>query len=224
MALAALLVFGAGLFSFMRTDIDLVELMVLPSILCAAVKVGTGQHLWPRSIFFAIGFMALVVTRGTTVIGAAIYPAIYPKIAQAFRVERRRESGLGTALWSLIFLASALSVPRAYGPKQDFAGAWAFVEAHKEPGDAVITIGLAAIPYRVQYHSDAEEIKSVEALDAVRSRARRIWLLYTLKFQLADLAPELQRDIERDFVVEKKFPGTLGDGTIFVCRSTIVSH
>lgn len=210
-ALAALVVFGAGLLSFMRSDIDLVELLVLPTLLCAAVKMGTGQHLWPRAIFFAFGFMVLVVTRGTTVIGSII--------AQMLRVRPRAELAIGTALWLGLFLASARSLHNAYGPKQDFAGAWAFVEAHKEPGDAVVTVGLAAIPYRILYHVDAEEVKNAEALDAVRARARRIWLLYTLKFQFADLGPELQHDIERDFVVEKQFPGSLGDGTIFVCRS-----
>jgi len=118
-----------------------------------------------------------------------------------------------------LIIVAARSVRFAYGPKQDFAGALAFVQSRKAPDDALVTVGLACLPYRTLYRANAEEVRSVDALNAVRARAPRTWLLYTLGFELADADPALMRSIERDFVVERQFPGTLNGGAVFVCRS-----
>ena len=211
MALTGMGVFVAGLLGFARTEPDLVQLLVLPILICLAVKYGMGHHLWPRSFFFAAGFLVLVVIRGATVLGAAAAQWLRPRSSAAV--------AFGTALSLAMILAAARSVPFAYGPKQDFAGALAFVQARKEAGDALVTVGLTVLPYRTLYPAGAEEVRNVEALDAVRARARRTWLLYTLPFQLADADPALMRSIEQNFVVQKQFAGTLGGGAVFVCRS-----
>ena len=209
--LAALAVFAAGLWSFARTDPAVVQLLLLPTLICAVVKFGMGHHLWPRSFFFAFGFIVLVVIRGATVFGQMV----------AARLGLRTKAGevLGTVLSLAVILVSARSIPFAYGPKQDFAGALAFVQARRAPADALVTVGLAALAYRTMYPAAAQEVKSVAALAAVRAAAPQTWLLYTLAFELQDADPELWATIERDFVVEKQFPGTLGGGAVFVCRS-----
>jgi len=210
-ALGALVVFGAGLWSFARTDAAVVQLLLLPTLICGGVKFALGHHLWPRSFFFATGFMVLVVVRGAMVLGQTF--------ARAFRLQPRAAETVGTVLSLALIVAAARSVPFAYGPKQDFVGALAFVESRKEPGDALVTVGLATLPYRTEYKADAEEVRSLEDLNAVRARSARTWLLYTLAFQLADADPALMHSIETDFVVERQFPGTLGGGAVFVCRS-----
>ncbi len=210
-AFAALVVFAAGLVSFARTDCTVPQLLVLPTLICVAVKLATKSHLWPRSLFFAAGFMALIAVRGTMVLGQAL--------ARPLGLRPRGALVLATALSMALILAAARSIPLAYGPKQDFAGALAFVNSRKEPGDPVVTVGLAAYPYQTLYRADAQEIKTVAELDSVRARAPRTWLLYTLGFQLASVEPALMRSIERNFVVERQFPGTLGGGAVFVCRS-----
>ena len=210
-ALAALVVFGAGLLSFARIDCTVPQLLVLPMLICMVVKLETRSHLWPRSVFFALGFMVLVTIRGTMVLGQGA--------ARPLGLRPRGALALGTILSLALILAAARSIPSAYGPKQDFAGALAFVEARKAPGDALVTVGLAAYPYQTLYRADAEEVKTVADLDAVRARAPRTWLLYTLGFEVASVEPELMRSIERDFVVERQFPGTLGGGAVFVCRA-----
>ncbi len=209
--LAALVVFAAGLSSFVRTEPMVVQLLLLPVVICGMVKFGMGHHLWPRSFFFAFGFIVLVVIRGAMVLGRTV----------AARLGLRPGGGeaLGTVMSLAVILASARSIPFAYGPKQDFAGALAFVQARKSPADALVTVGLATLPYRTMYPAAAQEVKSVAALDAVRAAAPRTWLVYTLAFELQDADPDLWASIERDFVVEKQFPGTLGGGAVFVCRS-----
>jgi len=210
-AIAALSVFGIGLWSFARTNPVVIQLFIIPLLICATVKWGMGHHLWPRSFFFAAGFGVLVIIRGTMLLGHAA--------GRLLNFSSGKSALVGTTLCIGFILASATSIPLAYGPKQDYLGALTFVEAEKEPRDAVVTVGLATFPYKNFYKLDWEPVENLEALESIRSRSRRTWLLYTLPIQLQDLYPDLTTVIQRDFKVVRQFYGTLGEGTIFVCRS-----
>lgn len=94
-----------------------------------------------------------------------------------------------------------------------------FIEAERRQGDAVVTVGLATYPYRAFYHAGWEDAESVEALNAIRARVQRTWVIYTIPLQLQGNYPELMRVIERDFTLVKKFRGTLNGGTVYVCRA-----
>jgi len=170
-ATTALLVFGAGFISFTRTDPIVIQLLVIPTLLVAAVVIGLGHHLWPRFFFFTIGFGALVIIRGCLQVGRMI--------ASPLRWATRRAIPIGTAFCIALIFVSALSIPRVYGPKQDFLGALNFIEASKEPGDVIVTIGLVTFTYSQLYNMDWTEVKTVEDLEAIRARAKRTWLLYT---------------------------------------------
>jgi len=175
------------------------------------------HHLWPRSFFFIVGFGALVVVRGTMVSGRVL--------AQSLKLSPAHATMVGTVLCVGLIAVSARSMPFAYGPKQDYLGALTFIEERKEPGDAVVTVGLATFPYRHFYQVDWEEAKTLETLNAIRTRAKRTWLIYTLPIQLRDVYPELMASIERDFTVVKQFRGTLQDGAVFVCSTkTALAH
>ncbi len=212
-ALAVILIFGSGLVSFARTDPVVVQLLIIPALIEAVVVVGRGHHLWPRLFFFTIGFGALIVVRGTTVVGQMG--------ARLLDVGPTKSAALGTALCAVLIGVSAISFPSAYAPKQDYVGALAFVEASREPGDRVVTVGLATYPYQRLYKVDWEAAETVEALNEIRSRARRTWVLYTFPPVLEAVHPEIMASIRRDFHVVKRFNGTLGGGTVFVCRSDI---
>ena len=93
----------------------------------------------------------------------------------------------------------------------------------------MVTAGLAAFTYDNFYGKDWQEVTRVETLDSIRSIAKRTWLLYTFPTVLESTSPEIMTSIDRDFRVVKEFYGTVGDGTVFVCRSDtppsgIVSH
>jgi 4-amino-4-deoxy-L-arabinose transferase-like glycosyltransferase len=210
-AVAATFVFGIGLWSLARETPVVVQFLLIPSSLGGAIMIGTGHHLWPRFFFFAFGFAALVVVRGARVLGHLV--------AQLPGLSSFKPIWLGDALCIGLVLVSAVSVPFAYGPKQDYEGALEFIETKKEPGDAVVTVGLATFPYQFYYKVDWKEAETLEALNIIRSQARRTWLLYTLPVQLKSLYPEITATIQSDFKVMRSFYGTLGDGTIFVCRS-----
>jgi hypothetical protein len=203
-AAAALTVFLAGLASYWRTNPILVKLLFVPPVLGAALVIGVGHHLWPRFFFFAMGFGALIAVRGARVVGE--YAAARLRLSPA----------LGMVACLFMVAASALSVPRAYGPKQDYAGARAFVDANRRPGDAVVTVGLASFTYKELYGLDWEAVETTEELNAVRARANRTWVLYTLRPVLESTDPEIAALLDRDYRLVKRFPGTLREGTVFV--------
>jgi len=213
-ATGALLVFGVGVLSFVRTKPVVIQLLVLPPVIGAVVVMAMGHHMWPRFFFFTFGLGALVVVRGTMQLGHYM--------TQLLNMRSTKTVPIGTALCAVMIFLSALSVPAVYGPKQDYQAALDFVEARKAPGDAVVTVGLASFPYKSFYNVDWDPVESLDTFRAIRSRARRTWLVYTIPPQLESVHPEIMVSIERDFKVVKRFYGTLRGGTIFVCRSDIL--
>jgi hypothetical protein len=126
---------------------------------------------------------------------------------------------MGTAFAAGLILISAVSLPRAYAPKQDFLAALKFIEAKKEPGDTVAMVGWVAFAYKNLYARDWQEVKTLAELDSIRSRSKHTWLLYTFPTHVRAVYPDIMRAINKDFEIVKQFPGTVGDGSIFVSRS-----
>jgi len=209
--LAGLVVFGIGLRSWIRTNSLVVQLLFITTAICALAAVATGHNLWPRLFFFAMGFGILVVIRGLLVLG--------DWLARRLRLPAPLATRLGITLSLGLILLSALSVLFVYGPKQDYQGALAFVEANRQPGDLVVTTGMAAFTFREYYRQNWPSIESAEVLYDLRKQARRTWLIYAFRPHMEALHRDVLSMIERDFTVIKRFDGTLGNGTIFVCRS-----
>jgi mannosyltransferase len=210
-AAAALVIFSAGLLSFARTNPLVMQLFIIPPVICAAVVLGMGHHLWPRFFFFTIGFGALVVVRGGMELGRLG--------TRLLRAASAKSLPVGTALCIGLILIAATSIPQAYAPKQDYQGALEFIEAEKAAGDAIVIVGLAAFTYKNFYKMDWQEVNLLEDLTAIRSRAKRTWLLYTFPPHMQSVYQEIMASIQRDFIVLRQFHGTVGSGTIFVCLS-----
>ena len=210
-AAAALVVFSVGFLSFARTAPVIVVLLVLPAAAAATTVLAVGHPLWPRFFFFLMGFGVLIAVRGAMVVGG--------RAARAVGLPPGRAAVAGTAAAALLILASATTLPAAWLPKQDYLGARGFVEAQREPGDAIVTVGLSTFPYRDFYRTGWEAAASVDALNAVRARARRTWLVYTMPMHLESHYPELMAAIREDFTLIRTFGGTLNGGTIYVWRA-----
>jgi mannosyltransferase len=210
-AVIALGVFGLGLWSIGRTTGIFLQFLFVPPLLCAAVNIAMGHHLWPRFFFFTFGFAALVVVRGTMLLGDAM--------ARMMKIAPAQSAALGTFLCAGLIFVSALSARSAYAPKQDFGGALNFINSNSQPGDTIVTVGLATFTYQNLYKVKWKSVESVEALDAVRAVTKRTWLIYTFPTHMAAVYPDIMTAIRSDFEFVKRFPGTVGDGTIFVFRS-----
>jgi hypothetical protein len=211
-AVGALAVFGVGLVSYARSEPYVPVLLIVPVLVCAAVVVGLGHHLWPRFFFFAFGFGALVAMRGTMAAGRFVGQRL-------FRWPAARSATLGLVASLGLIAVSALSLPFVYGPKQDYAGALAYVMAAQEPGDVVATADLAAFPYKNYYQTDWYLVETLEDVNALRAEAKRTWFVYTFPEVLESVAPDVMAGIRQDFQPIAAFDGTLSGGAVYVVRA-----
>jgi 4-amino-4-deoxy-L-arabinose transferase-like glycosyltransferase len=191
----------AGLASYWRQDRVLTGLMILPGLITAAVVIGTGHNLWPRFFFFSAGFAVMIAIRGGFVAGRML-------------LAERRWPIRAAAVLALI--ASALTVPRAWGPKQDYAGALAAVDRARGPADAVVTVDLTTDPYRRYYDRSWPEVATADSLERIERAHPRTWLLFTFPIRLPAVAPGIRERLAAAYDTVARFPGTVGDGTIFL--------
>jgi hypothetical protein len=165
------------------------------------------QHnLWPRFFFFAMGFALLVAVHGAMVLTRKL----------PLHADTARRAGI--VLVAVVIAASALTLPRCYAlPKQDFTGARDYLERVRRPGETIAAVGLAGKIY--PFFAPSWETPAGDPEFAALESARPItWLVYTLPIQLRAWHPGIRAAVDRDFEVVRAFPGTLGDGTVYVCR------
>lgn len=206
-AIGALAVFGAGLWSYARIRPAMLGLLFLPAVIGATVVLHAGHHIWPRFFFFAFGFGALVVVRGAMETGNRLAGALGPL----------RRVPLGTLLCGVLVLGSARSLPYAFGPKQDYGAALEYLEKQRQPGDAVVTAGLTTFTYHTLYKTNWTPVESAAQLASIRAQSNRTFVIYTLKPVLDSMFPELASALEKDFRIVKQFPSTLQNGTVTIC-------
>lgn len=221
--LAGGVMIGIGWLSISRRDLRAGLSLVLPAILAGGTMLLLGHNLWPRFFFFSMGFGLLIVIRGAIETPRLLLD-FAGRLNPGWKANERFSSALGIAMCSLIICASAATLPRNYmRPKQDFTGAREFVERNRQPGDTVVTVGLAAMDYGRYYAPKWSIADEGKQLDAIGKSHQNIWLVYTLPVQLKAYHPEIWEIVDRDFEIIKVFPGTLGGGEVFVCKKIAAS-
>jgi 4-amino-4-deoxy-L-arabinose transferase-like glycosyltransferase len=172
------------------------------------------RHLYPRFFFFEAGFAAVVLVRGAQSVGTWL-------AARVAGSTERRASRCGVAIALLLAAGAASTLVRVYAhPKQDFVGALQFVEASAGARDAKAAAGGPARLTLPGYYAPTwRAVESARELAALRAAAPTTWVVYTLPDQLREESPEVAASLERDFDVVRAFPGSLGDGTVYVARS-----
>lgn len=209
--LLAMLVIGVGTVSYLRSRPVVPLLLAIPVVVGSGVTVAIGHPLWPRFFFFGLGFGALIVVRGIRVLGEAAGRLLHwsPRLSRNFAL----------ALTMSAIALSAVSLPGAYRPKQDFVGARDFINQARGPGDAVAVVGLAAFPYRSYFAPEWETVESLAQLNAVRVRSKRTWLVYMFPLHMEAVHSDILAVARREFALVRSFEGSLNGGTIFVYRS-----
>jgi hypothetical protein len=192
----------AGTISFARRSAATAALMLLPPVLTAGALLAMHHNLWPRFFFFAAGFAVLIAVRGVTALAGVVL--------------KTRADAVATVVLLLVAAASAFTVPRAWGAKQDYEGALAYVTSQRRAGDAVGAAGLAS--FALQEYLHAGEIRSItdEAELNALEAAGRSWLLYSFPTHLAAAEPDVWARVQREYRRVAEFPGTLGGGTVYV--------
>lgn len=202
---AGLIVVTAGLWSFWRRSRAVVVMMVLPGVLSGAALLALEHNLWPRFFFFSAGFAVLIVIRG----GFALVEWILPR---RFRL-------VAPVVTTLVVLASAMTIPRAWGPKQDFTGASEFLDEVTRAGDSIVTVDLTRFPYQDYYRKSYRPVDSVAQLEAIEAADQRTWVVYTFPIRLAVVQPEIWHRLDERYSRAGFFPGTIGGGAIVVMKS-----
>jgi len=210
-ALVGVAIAGAGVWSYARKQPVIAWLLVGSVGAGAVAMIALHHHLWPRFFFYGVGFGILVVVRGLTVTGEGMRRVV--------RASPAVGAHLGTLLTVGAVVVLSRSLPYVYRPKQDFAAARDFVRQALAPGDAVVTTGVAASPYRLYYMPAWTSVTTADDLRAVQARARRVWILYTLPTQLRDNHPDLLDLIHSEFQEIRVFDGSLHGGAVYVCLS-----
>jgi mannosyltransferase len=202
----------SGLKSYWRENRFVVGLMVLPGLATAAAVLATGHNFWPRFFFFEIGFGLLMLVRGAMICADAV--AIMLGSAKRFGLQIR------TVMVGLMLLASVPPLRAAYFyPKQDYAAAMRFVEGQRQPDEQIVTVGVVSTPYQRYYSRPWPLLETRVQLDAVLEQTRNTWLIYAMPISIRASQPEMWEAIQNNFTITRTFPGTLGGGEIYVCKS-----
>ncbi len=198
-----------GLAMAWRRDRIATVLMLLPLAIMAVLVIGTGHNIWPRFFFFGATFIVQLAVRGGFGVLALVTPAYAQRIGDAGLV--------------LITLASLVILPRAWQPKQDYAAAVAWVEAHAAPGDAIVLTDLAQMPVRSWLKKDWPVVNTVGELDAIMTGHPRTWVLYTFRIRLETMTPDLNRAFTSRFSPVHDIPSTVGGGEIVILSAPVNS-
>ena len=197
----------AGLWSYVRQSWLVAGLFVLPGVVTVAGAVALQRPIFPRFLFFLIGFGLLIIVRGASEVGGWLAGKRGPA----------RAAGLIAAI-AILSLYSL--IPNYRYPKQDFEGAMQLVETSRRDGDVIATAGLTSIVYRDYYGRAFEEISTLEAFTALRARAERVWVLYTLEGYIESQTPDLMQALRTNCEPVRVFRGTVGNGDVTVCRAS----
>ncbi|MDX1394432.1 MAG: glycosyltransferase family 39 protein [Gemmatimonadota bacterium] len=193
-----------GLWSSWKSDPAATLTMVLPVLLTAAAIIGLGHNLWPRFFFFGAGFAVLIGLRGLFSLAG---------------LAGERGPALATTLCLLAIVASLTTVPSAWGPKQDFLAAEAFVDEQAAAGDAIAIVDMTLLVYDEWRGRDFIQLMTLDDLVAAETEYDRVWVLTSFPTRLEVLEPEIWNRLESGYREAARFWGTVGGGEIRVMVS-----
>lgn len=211
LALVALGCGVAGAWVTARRRSILLELAALPVAIALLVVVGSGHHVWPRLLFFALGFATLLVVAGASALGEAVAR----RLGGAASIVRTA----GTAACVALIVLTAMALPAAYGAKQRHAEAAALIDAAIRPGEVVVAAGPAAFVMQEELGREWPTVETVAELDAAAHDTSGVWLVHTFPIHLRALRPDLARALDERFVEVARLDGTLRGGEVVVWRS-----
>lgn len=210
-AMAAGVAVGAlGWVSFWRERPVLALLLALPAGINLLALVVLGFGAYPRSFLYVLPFALLCGVRGGFLVGRYAVTA-WPGAPD--RVKR-------VAPWLLpaaMIMAFALVLPANYRfPKQDYTSALAYVERRASTQDAIAVVGYLAGGYKAYYAPDLAFPRSSDELRSLKRDHSTVWVLYSFTRDMRRHFQGINDYLGSHFELRKRFPGTLGDGTIHV--------
>ena len=168
-----------------------------PLVLAPAVTFALGRHLWPRFFFAEAAPCALIALAGAL----SVVPTVRPALARA------------VAIIALVGLATRL--PGAYAPKQDFAGAAAWIAAQPDTGSPVICVGTAFWALRSSEGGVFTGADDATSFSALLDRDGRSFIVSASPIFVDAYRPGVGRLLVDRCERVRVFPSTLGDVEIY---------
>jgi hypothetical protein len=160
------------------------------------------QVFFPRFLFGSMVFFLLIAVRGGFVLSRAVLPML----------NARQITIIGLA----VALATFTRVPGAWKPKQDFIAAAKFINAHREPGDAVVCPTYTFLPLHDYLELDCQRAGTRSELNRVEEGHSRTWFLYTFPVPFQSRYPDVWGKVQKDYTPVTKFRSTVGGGNIVI--------
>jgi heme/copper-type cytochrome/quinol oxidase subunit 4 len=209
---ATVIALASGAISLARRQPVITAVYLLHVPVVVLILAALNSRIWPRFFLVDIGFVYVAVVHGTFVLCRYLARGLGSEGGSVLRAR------IFTATAVVVMTAGSLwLLARNYAyPKQDFAGAAAYVESERRPGDAVTSLGGAQLAFRL-YAPRWSAVDSVAELDALRASATRTWVVAAFP----DNGPPrpFGEAIAKDFEVVTRLPGTLPNGDIVIYRS-----
>ncbi len=221
-AVPSLLTSGVALIAITLTVIGAVgigrRVPALPLILAIHVFVtlftllALSMRIWPRFFFIDIGFILLFITNGVL-----ISCNILSDFAKRWFSLPINRDHLFLLASMLMFIVSVPLLLRNYEhPKQDYEGTLDYVNKVRGTSDVVVTFGLAAAAFDQYYGTDWITIESQRHLEEIDGRFERTWIVIAFPNRTKRKYPDLAAHLERRYVLNKTFEGTLNQGALQV--------
>lgn len=175
-----------------------------------AILMSLDMRIWPRFFFVDIGPVIVLVVVGYGY-GAGL-------VARLFRRPQ-----LGRVLFAVGVLAmvvvSLFLVQRNYdAPKQDLAGAFAFVEETRGPSERVYAINPGGPVFESHFGADWTTIGDADVYARAMAQPGPVALVVLFPNRMFRVIPRLGTDVEGQLEFVRAFAGTLGDGQVLVYR------
>ena len=177
-------------------------------LLTVAVLIAVGMRIWPRFFFVDIAFLMFLIVLGVQLCCQGFAWLTGPRIGATL---------FPLALVAMALLSSALAIRNYRSPKQDLAGAYAYVQAHRQPGDRVLTIAPDREMLAKHFGTDWPTIFGDADYRTAMAQPGPITVIVVFPDRSFRALPSLAADRDQKVLGEVKFfPGTLGDGGVFI--------
>ncbi len=210
---AVLVVMAIGGLWLVRTAAIVPLTLVLHVGVTVALLLVLGFRVWPRYFLTDIGLIAILLAVGAFVIGRWVALLVADGwLGKSYR--------LGMLFAAIGVVLSLALLPKNYAaPKQNYAGAAAYVNANKEGDAVVMTLGLGSEPFLDYYAPDWHYVDTLAQFDQTYSSGKDAWLVYTFPSVVEQRHADVLQAAAGTFAKEKYFPGTLNGGGIVVLRA-----
>jgi hypothetical protein len=84
------------------------------------------------------------------------------------------------------------------------------------PGERCAAAGVASFVYANYYAPDWARIETAADLESIEDHTAGVWFLYSLPLHLEAYHPGVHERVLASYQLERVFPGTLGDGAVYV--------